>query len=82
MLALPIKTTENVTKMMRKLIITYDCPNTMISDNAAEFTSEAIKKLCAYHGIKNHKVSNKVLTFHGIKKAESCTISLEFNRNF
>ena len=30
--ALPNKTTENVTKMIRKLIKTYDCPSTLISD--------------------------------------------------
>ena len=57
MFALPNKTTENVTKMMRKLIKTYDCPNTMISDNAQEFTSEAIKKLCASHGIRKLEVA-------------------------
>ena len=44
MFALPNETTENVAKRMRKLIKTYDCSNTMISDNAAEFTSEAMKK--------------------------------------
>ena len=57
MFALPNKTTENVTKMMRKLIKTFDCPNTMITDNALEFTSEAIKKLRASHGIKKLEVA-------------------------
>ena len=43
--------------MMRKLIKTYDCPCTMISDNAQEFTSEAIKTLCASHGIRKLEVA-------------------------
>ena len=43
--ALPNNTTEIATKMMRKLIKTYDCPYIMISENALEFRSEAIKKL-------------------------------------
>ena len=51
MFALPNKTTENVTKMMRKLIKTYDCPSTMIPDDAAEFTSELIKTLCVAHHV-------------------------------
>ena len=55
--ALPSKTTENVTKMLRKLIKTYDCPSTLISDNAQEFTSEAIKTLCASHGIRKLEVA-------------------------
>ena len=37
--------------MMKKFIKTYDCPSTMISDNAQEFTSEAIKTSYASHGI-------------------------------
>ena len=57
MFALLHKTTENITKMMRILIRTYDCPNTMISDNAAELTSEAIKKLCASHSIRKLEVA-------------------------
>ena len=43
--------------MMRKLIKTYDCLSTMISDNAAEFTSEAIKTLCKTHGIRKLEVA-------------------------
>ena len=57
MFLLPKKTTENTTKMMQKLIKTYDCPSTIISDNAAEFTSEAIKTLCAAHGIRKLEVA-------------------------
>ena len=52
MFTLPNKSRENQNKMMRKLIKTYDCPNTMISDSDAEFTSEAIKKTYAYHTAK------------------------------
>ena len=44
MFALANKMTKNVTKTGKKLIKTYDCLNTMISDNAAEFTLEAVKK--------------------------------------
>ena len=56
MFALLNKTTENVTKIMRKLIKTYDCPSTMTSDNAQEFMSEAIKTLCASHGMSKLQV--------------------------
>ena len=60
--ALPNKTTENVTKMMKKLIKTYDCPQTMISDNIAEFTSKAVIFF--------------VITRY--KKAGSCTMAPKF----
>ena len=56
MFALLNKTTENVTKMMKKLIKMYDCPITMFSDNAQEFTSEAIKTLYVSHGIRKLEV--------------------------
>ena len=42
---------------MRKLIKTYDRPSNMISDNAAEFTSEALKTLCKAHGIRKLEVA-------------------------
>ena len=57
MFALPNKTTQIVTKMIRKLIKTYDCPSTMIYDNAAEFTSEAIKTLYAAYAIRKLEVA-------------------------
>ena len=57
MFALHNNTTENVTKMMRKLIKTYYCPNTKISENAAEFTSEVIKTLCAAYVIRKLEVA-------------------------
>ena len=65
MFALANKTTKNVTKTVKKLIKTYDCLNTMISDNAAEFTLEAVKKVMC-------------ITRH--KEAGCCTMSPEFKQ--
>ena len=47
MFVLPNKMNEYVIHIMRKFIKTYDSPNAMISDNAVEFTSEAMQNLCA-----------------------------------
>ena len=65
MFALANKTTKNVTKTVKKLIKTYGCLNTMISDNAAELTLEAVKK---------------VMSITRYKETGSCTISPEFER--
>ena len=57
MFALPNKMTENFTKIMRKLIKTYHCPNKMISDSTTEYITEAIQKLYASHGIRKLEIT-------------------------
>ena len=56
MFALPNKTTENVTKIMRKLVKTYDCSSTMISDNAAEFMSDTYIKIYIYVTFRHYSI--------------------------
>ena len=42
-----------VAEAMKSFIITsHSCPQVLLSDNAPEFTSEVIQRLCSFHDIK------------------------------
>ena len=65
----PVKdrTSTSVAEALRRRIITpHGCPQTLLSDNALEFTSELFRKLCEFYQIKKvnivaHKPSSNGL---------------------
>ena len=52
MYALPNRNANNVAEQIRSFFATYDCPFIFIFDNAPEFTSNDLNKLCEKHNIK------------------------------
>ena len=61
------RTSTSVAEALRRCIITpHGCPQTLLSDNALEFTSELFRKLCEFYQIKKvnivaHKPSSNGL---------------------
>jgi hypothetical protein len=52
------KRTETIAEKMRQHVIyVHSCPKILISDNAKEFTSEVIRKLCEFCGIRKIEVT-------------------------
>ena len=72
----PIKerTSISVAEALRHRVITrHSCPQTLLSDNALEFTSELFSKLCTFYNIKKcnivaHKPSSNGLVERTNKK--------------
>ena len=72
----PIKdrTSISVAEALRHRVITrHSCPQTLLSDNALEFTSELFSKLCTFYNIKKcnivaHKQSSNGLVERTNKK--------------
>ena len=51
------RTATTVAEALRSFIITqHSCPEVLLSDNAPEFTSELLKSLCSFYGIKKCEV--------------------------
>ena len=60
------KSTSVAEALRRRILTPHGCPQTLLSDNALEFTSELFRKLCEYYQIKKvnivaHKPSSNGL---------------------
>ena len=55
--ALPNKQSDGIAEALRVVFATYGTPLALLSDNANEFCSQAIAKLCNMHGVNKYEIT-------------------------
>ena len=55
--ALPDRSTDTVIRTFKTFFNTYDCPEVLISDNAAEFSGSMCKEMCRAYGVRKLEVT-------------------------
>ena len=71
---LPDRSTHGVAKTIKHFIATYDVPQTLVSDRAAEFQSALIKKVCAEAGINKVEVFPRTGFSNGVIERKNAQI--------
>ena len=73
--ALPTKNSDEVIKTLRRIFNNFGYPNTLISDNALEFTSAALNCFTTLHSIKKTEVLTYSAWSNGIVERNNAKIT-------